>query len=953
MRIIPSNTNVETQLYKGVSLTDAVVALCGILIAGLAFLSNIPHRFIVAGLFIVLTAISMCNMDSEKTYMLIYNSLKYVMRPKVFIKKGISNNYRMRPIGRQTSRTKKEEAKYQDITYLTPFTGIDDNMIEYADEYYATVIEIPSMEFKFLTENKQNFLVDKVIGSIIRTISSNQMASFVKIDRPVIYDKFKDAENKKILDLQKAFENKLINETELQERTKVIHARLEEIERLNTKERVVRPFHYLVLYEGDVNLLEEMTSNAIKLLRENEMDVRRLNNEELAIFLKYNFSYDFDERDVKNVAPEQYVDWILPDKIEFSSRMVKFDEKLFYNLRISSFPNLVTNAWGCNLFNIPNTKVVMKIRSVEKSRAIRAIDRSIDELRSRQASTSKTSKLIDLNVQANTLAELLSLLNGDSEVLYDVNIYVTIFDNIQTNELLMLEQMKKEEAQNPTSQVIDPKTKKPIQKYKNANRGVSASAKNAARKYVKRILNENDFKTSDLFLQQFEGFASGQISKYDSLKKRGQKMPSGSAAAVFPFVYPGWLDPKGFKLGHKDGVPVFLDFFARDSSRINSNMVIIGKSGSGKSFSTKTILVNLAAEDTKIFILDPENEYKGIAKKMHGKLIDVGSNAQGIINPFHIITTLSDDETEETNETNSTERDENKTGTSFSMHLQFLEEFFKQILPDIDVDAREYLNNLIIRMYEEKGINAEAELSKLTPSDFPTFDDLYEKVLSDFQTTTGEYSKKNLRILLNYVSKFATGGRNSNLWNGESSISTKENFIVFNFQSLLANKNGLIANAQMLLVLKWLDNEIIKNRDYNLKYHANRKIIVVIDEAHVFIDEKFPIALDFMFQLAKRIRKYSGMQIIITQNVRDFVGTEEIARKSTAIINACQYSLIFPLAPNDMNDLVKLYEKAGSINEIEQEEIINNGRGNAFVILTPSNRTSISIVAPEEIQGLF
>ena len=48
------------------------------------------------------------------------------------------------------------------------------------------------------------------------------------------------------------------------------------------------------------------------------------------------------------------------------------------------------------------------------------------------------------------------------------------------------------------------------------------------------------------------------------------------------------------------------------------------------------------------------------------------------------------------------------------------------------------------------------------------------------------------------------------------------------------------------------------NRDYNLKYKANRKIIVVIDEAHVFIDPKFPIALDFMFQLAKRIRKYNG-----------------------------------------------------------------------------------------------
>ena len=83
------------------------------------------------------------------------------------------------------------------------------------------------------------------------------------------------------------------------------------------------------------------------------------------------------------------------------------------------------------------------------------------------------------------------------------------------------------------------------------------------------------------------------------------------------------------------------------------------------------------------------------------------------------------------------------------------------------------------------------------------------------------------------------------------------------------------------------------------------------------------------------------------------MGTEEIARKSTAIINACQYSFIFPLAPNDMHDLCRLYEKAGAINESEQEEIVNNGRGRAFVITSPTKRTSVDIVATQEVQELF
>ena len=208
-------------------------------------------------------------------------------------------------------------------------------------------------------------------------------------------------------------------------------------------------------------------------------------------------------------------------------------------------------------------------------------------------------------------------------------------------------------------------------------------------------------------------------------------------------------------------------------------------------------------------------------------------------------------------------------------------------------------------------------------------------------------------MLKNFVYKFPGSGRNAHLWNGYSTLSVKENFAVFNFQSLLANKNGVIANAQMLLVLKWLDNEIIKNRDFNIKHHTNRKIIVAIDEAHVFIDPKYPIALDFMYQLAKRIRKYNGMQIIITQNIKDFVGSQDIVRKSAAIINACQYSFIFALAPNDMEDLCTLYSKAGKINETEQDQIVNNPRGSAFIITGPTSRTNIEIVASEKVSSIF
>ena len=57
----------------------------------------------------------------------------------------------------------------------------------------------------------------------------------------------------------------------------------------------------------------------------------------------------------------------------------------------------------------------------------------------------------------------------------------------------------------------------------------------------------------------------------------------------------------------------------------------------------------------------------------------MGSATQGRINPFHIITALNDDES-----------GEEENNVSYAVHLQFLEEYFKQILPGIDTDSMEF-----------------------------------------------------------------------------------------------------------------------------------------------------------------------------------------------------------------------------------------------------------------------
>lgn len=877
MRIIPKKTKIKAEFYRNVSILDIIIAIIGIGIEVLLFRANFGLlqyviMTFVFGVFVCL----FIPLDGEKLYMQFAHWVMFFISGKTY-KKNSSD-------------------PKSDISSILPYKGIKDGLIQYGD-YYGGVIEIAPKEFRLLSEYKQSDIIDNVFGSIIRSVSGDTTASIVKIDRPVLLDSYISKEKEKKPSLDKTMESGGISYEEVIPRKNIIDSRTDILNDLNDG-KVLKSAYYFVVYDKNAAIISEILNNAILKFSESTIESHRLNDMELAVFLKYNYTQSFDEREIDYYEPDEYIDYITPENIEFKMNKAIIDGRSCTTYTVRDYPISVRNAWGFQIFNIPGTKVVMNMMPIEKGKAVKRIDKSLQELLAKSNSSFKASDIIDQQTHIQTLVDLLTMLQNDNETLYEVNLHVTVYNDDQ-----------------------DPKQ--------------------SLRKRVKSLLAEGGFKTSDNSTKQLQAFVSSGLSAYDGLKAHYRSIHSSSIAASFPFVLNYVMDDKGVLLGHSNGFPVIVDFFKRNNERVNSNMVIMGKSGSGKSFATKTILSNLAAENSKIFILDPENEYSELAHNLGGKMIDVGTAKEGRLNPFHVITTLEGDESSD------------EMGTNFSVHLQFLEEFFKQILVGISSDALEYLNNIVLKMYKSKGIGMHSDFSAISAEQYPTFDDLYALIKAEQATAASEYDVANLRILDNYIAKFSGDGRNANLWNGMNTLSVKENFAVFNFQSLLANKNNTIANAQMLLVLKWLDNEIIKNRDFNIKHGTDRKIIVVIDEAHVFIDTKYPIALDFMFQLAKRIRKYNGMQIVITQNIKDFVGSPEIARKSTAIINACQYSLIFALSPNDMDDLCTLYEKAGEINETEQQEIINNPRGSAFMITGPLSRTNIDVVASKNVQEIF
>jgi len=800
------------------------------------------------------------------------------------------------------SRQKKGRSS---IDALIPQGGIgEDSIIDYG-EYYGGVLSVGSVEFRLLNAFGQNNKITQ-FSRILNSLTSSQSIQIVKIDRPInfdevsggLYDKIQSAEASDASLAKKA----------------ILKSRLSQIDRLNNIQKQYRPFYYIVIYDENKQSLIDTLDYVRDSLDDIGLASSKLSAKEIALFLKYCYTRHFDERTIDDVDPKDYLDFVKPKSVKFKTWSYEVDDTFAFGYTVSDYPLTVTNAWGAGLFNIDNTKVVLNIRPVDRDRATKRIDRALTEIGSR-GETHKASQIVEQDTHIKSTVNLLQSLQNENETLFDCTITVTGFNNVPYSEAS-----------------DDPKAKRAIAHRQNK----------AFRKTVRRDITAGGFKAHGLTFRQFDSFISSSVTRRNNLKSFERGINSESLAAVFPFVFTSIIEPEGMTLG-SGAYPVIMNTWKRSPNHNNSNAFCIGKSGSGKSYFTKTLLSLLHSDNCKIFMLDPENEYNTICKNFGGSFIDVGNATTGRLNPFHIYQILTDD------------GEAAPTDVVFWAHLRFLEHFFKVTLPGITPDSLEELNNLVVTAYQSRGITPETDCSKFKADKYPIFDDLMAVVKAELEKETALGRKTNLQRIETYIAKFSAGGRNSNLWNGAATLKSNEKFIVFNFQSLLESKNTTVSNGQMLLVMRYLEQEIIKIREVNRnsKDGAIIRTLIGIDEGYMFIDPSYPIALDFIFQWYKRIRKYNGGMMFLTQNLGDILGNTEIVTKTSAIINNSQYSFVFSLAPADIEILTDLYKNAGEINETEANEIATAPTGQCFMISAPRERTSFKVVASTVVETLF
>ena len=398
-------------------------------------------------------------------------------------------------------------------------------------------------------------------------------------------------------------------------------------------------------------------------------------------------------------------------------------------------------------------------------------------------------------------------------------------------------------------------------------------------------------------------------------------MPISTFAGGFPFSSSAFSDGRGYYFA-KDisGGMVAIDPWLRHGDRTNSNWVIMGVAGQGKSATAKHIITEEYAKGTKIIIIDPESEYKKLTHDLGADWLDVGGGAGGLINPLEVRPLPEDDDEEygdiETNDSLRLNTDDIKGMGDLALHMKTLEIFFGLYLSDIGDFEKAYLNKALRELYESFGITLTMKMRERKLDGYPTIKDLYDFLLKKSKDDSlHDDETENYRHLACLLENAAIG-QDSFLWNNQTSINPQSRWICLDTHSL-QNSSDRLMKTQYFNILTWAWEQMSRDR--------NERVLLVCDEAYLMIDQKVPQSLVFLRNCAKRARKYEAGLMIISHSVVDFLDAS-IKMYGQALLDIPCYKVLFGTDGQNLKELGELY----NLTEAERELLLAKKRAVAL-----------------------
>ena len=597
-----------------------------------------------------------------------------------------------------------------------------------------------------------------------------------------------------------------------------------------------------------------------------------------------------------------FKDLINIDKVDIKGRYISYGEKKMKIIAIDQYPIKSSLSWLSPLFNIPNSSVFLRSKGLSQLQANALLDKAHQEMRMR-AIGSNITKLSENSSQAiymEAMEDLAVKVQGTGETLINTQIYIVVYGN-NYRELLLNE------------------------------------------KQVISEIGKNRMKVDKLLFNQLQAFlsisAQGDVSNF--YERNNLEIGSTALSQAWPFISESFDDKGGTYLGlTQTGKPVFLDWRYRNTkeNRNQSNSIIFGATGKGKSTFVKKVLKDEWAMGTTVYVVDPENEYEDLCKNVGGTYIDLSGrkNSKGKIERLNPLQPFATGE---------------GGRNPLDNHFKFLESFFRALLYPSQKDVvleMGYLKFAITNLYKKLKLTGNEKNEK-----WPILTDLYKHLLKlsrEKVVKNSTFDNKGLfKELAERMYDLTSNGTDGNLWDGNTTLNiVNDEMVVLNIQELYSSGNSRLINSQMYLMLNYLTYLVERNKRENNKRNHKKNISITIDEAHLLVNKENPTTLQFAYNMYKRIRKYDGWMRMVTQNIADFTGSEEVKRETGAILNSAQFLFVFGLNSNDIKDLNELLRESGGLTDYEKA-FLNMGETHSSIFLSGQNyRSTINLEYTDE-----